>query len=129
MTVQTWLVDLVDYQPISTPEDGRRLVDRWRAFGRHIDGAIEGLRRGMARGQVSTIVPLERVVDELRTLLSAPAEDWRMAGPARDAHDDWPPTERDAFRRYKAIRRAEREFFPAASAPSVGPPLLERALH
>jgi radical SAM superfamily enzyme YgiQ (UPF0313 family) len=38
-------------------------------------------------------------------------------------------SERDAFRRYKTIRRAEREFFPAASAPSVGPPLLERALH
>jgi radical SAM superfamily enzyme YgiQ (UPF0313 family) len=37
-------------------------------------------------------------------------------------------SERDAFRRYKAIRRTEREFFPAASVPPVGPPLLERAL-
>src|SRR5215212_8438283 len=31
------LLDIVDYQTIATPEDGRRLVERFRGMGRHLD--------------------------------------------------------------------------------------------
>ena len=31
------LLDLVDYQPIRTPADGRALVARWRDIGRYLD--------------------------------------------------------------------------------------------
>jgi uncharacterized protein (DUF885 family) len=95
---QSWLVDLVDYQPISNVEEGRAMVDRWRATGRHLDQAIEGLRRAMARGQVASIVPIERVIDELRGLLATPADEWRLASPAREPHDDWPAAELETFR-------------------------------
>jgi len=95
---QSWLIDLVDYQPITTPEDGRKLVARWRAVGSHIDQVIEGLRRGIARGQVACVVPVERVIDEVRGLVAAPALDWRMAAPAGGAHEDWPPAELEGFR-------------------------------
>jgi uncharacterized protein (DUF885 family) len=95
---QSWLVDLVDYQPIETPEDGRRFVERWRAIGVHLDQAIDGLRRGLARGQVASVVPVERVVDELRGLIATPAAEWRMASPAREAHEDWPGEQLASFR-------------------------------
>jgi uncharacterized protein (DUF885 family) len=95
---QSWLIDLVDYQPISTVEEGRAMIERWRATGPHIDQAIEGLRRAMARGQVASIVPIERVIDELRGLVATPADEWRLASPAREPHDDWPAEELEAFR-------------------------------
>ncbi|HEX4898875.1 MAG TPA: DUF885 domain-containing protein, partial [Candidatus Limnocylindrales bacterium] len=95
---QSWLIDLVDYQPITTVAEGRAMVDRWRATGRHLDQAIEGLRRAMARGQVASIVPIERVIDELRGLLATPADEWRLASPAGEPHDDWPAAELEAFR-------------------------------
>lgn len=108
---QSWIVDLVDYQPIRTPVDARNLVARARAVGPYLDETIEGLRRAMARGQVASIVPLERVIDEVRGLVSTPAADWRLASPAAEAHDDWPANEREAF-------RAE---LPAAVGEVVGP--------
>jgi uncharacterized protein (DUF885 family) len=95
---QSWLIDLVDYQPITTVAEGRAMVDRWGATGRHLDQAIEGLRRSMARGQVASIVPVERVIDVLRGLVATPADEWRLASPAREPHDDWPAAELAAFR-------------------------------
>lgn len=95
---QSWLIDLVEYQTVETPEDGRRMVARWRAMAPHIDQAIEGLRRGMARGQVACVVPVERVIDEVRGLVGTPARDWRLASPAGETHDDWPPAELEDFR-------------------------------
>jgi uncharacterized protein (DUF885 family) len=95
---QSWLIDLVDYQPVATPADGRAMVARWRAMGPHIDEAGEGIRRGMARGQVACIAPVQRVIDEVRGLLATPPGDWRLARPAAEPHDDWPPAELAAFR-------------------------------
>ncbi len=95
---QTWIVDLVDHQPVVTPDEGRRLIARTRAVGTYIDQAIDGLRAGMARGCVASIVPLERVIDEVRGLVSEPAESWRLALPATEEHPDWAVAEVDAFR-------------------------------
>jgi uncharacterized protein (DUF885 family) len=104
---QSWLVDLVDYQPIRTVEEGRAMVARWRAIDAHLDQAIEGLRRAMARGQVASIVPVDRVIDEVRGLVATPADEWRLAAPAAEAHDDWPPAELEEFR--TALRAAVAE--------------------
>ncbi|MEW5990368.1 MAG: DUF885 domain-containing protein [Chloroflexota bacterium] len=95
---QTWLIDLIDYQPIRTPGEGRAMIERWRAIGAHLDGLVEGLRRAMARGRVASIVPVERVVDQVRGLVATPAAEWRLASPAGEAHDDWPPAQLEAFR-------------------------------
>ncbi|HEX5589981.1 MAG TPA: DUF885 domain-containing protein [Candidatus Limnocylindrales bacterium] len=133
---QIWLVDLVDYQPVTTPLDGRNMIARWRAIGPHLDEAVEGLRRGMARGQVASVVPVERVIDEVRGLLAAAPEAWRLAGPAAEPHDDWPDGELAAFREglVAAVREAvvpafgrylevlESEILPAAR-PSDRPGL------
>jgi len=95
---QTWVVDIVDDQTIQSVEDGRRLVSRARAVGTYMDQAIDALRRGMARGCVASVVPLERVIDEIRLLVDVPAESWRLAAPATDQHADWDPAELEGFR-------------------------------
>lgn len=94
---QVWLVDLVDYQPIETPADGANLVARWRAIGRHLDQVVDGLRRGLGSGRVASVVPVERVIDEVRGLLATPPDAWRLARPAFEPHPDWAPGEVDAF--------------------------------
>jgi uncharacterized protein (DUF885 family) len=94
---QTSLLDLVEYQAIETPEDGARLVARWRATGTYLDQVIEDLRRALASGRVAVRTPVERTIDELRSLERLPAPEWRLASPAREAHDTWMSAEREAF--------------------------------
>jgi uncharacterized protein (DUF885 family) len=134
---QTWVLDMVDFQPIVTPEDGRRFVARVRAIDGVIDQLIDRLRLGLARGCVATVVPVERVIAEVRALLAMPAPDWRLALPAAEPHDDWDPEdladfradlvraiEADAlpgFRRYLAA--LEQEILPVAR-PSDRPGLV-----
>jgi uncharacterized protein (DUF885 family) len=134
---QTTLLDLVEYQTIATPEDGRRLVARWRAIGPYVDQAIDDLRGALAGGRVAVRAPVERTIDELRGLERLPAAEWKLAAPAQAAHDDWPAAEREAFaadvmaavtdvaipafRRYREV--LEGEILPAARSddqPGVG---------
>jgi uncharacterized protein (DUF885 family) len=128
---QTGFLDLVDYQTIRTPEDGRNLVARWRAIGPHLDQAIDNLRRAGAAGRVAVRTPVERTIDILRHLEATPIDDWKLAAPARDEHPDWSAAElaasrgaildavsevaAPAFQRYRAVLEAE--ILPAARPP------------
>jgi uncharacterized protein (DUF885 family) len=131
------LLDLVDYQSIRTPEDGRALVARWQAIGPHLDQMSSNLRRAAADGRVAAITPIERVLDVLGSLEALPAEDWKLAAPATAAHDGWSDVDRTrlrddvlgavrdvaipAFRRYRET--LEREILPVAR-PSERPGLV-----
>ncbi|MEO5919119.1 MAG: DUF885 domain-containing protein [Candidatus Limnocylindrales bacterium] len=95
---QTWIVDLVEYQPILTPDQGGRLVTRIRGVDRLVDQLVERLRGGLARGCVASVVPLEAVLDEVRLLVATPAAKWRLATPASQPHEDWAAAELAAFR-------------------------------
>jgi uncharacterized protein (DUF885 family) len=133
---QTVFPDIVDFQVIATPEDGRHMVARWRAMGPYLDQAIADLRHALVDGRVAVDKPVERVVDELRGIEAHAIPDWRLAQPAKAGHDDW--SERDlatfrenllaavgevvapAFRHYREV--LEREILPAAR-PSSRPGL------
>lgn len=69
---QTAFLDLSDYQTVSTPEDGERLVTRWRAMGPYLDGVVDGLRRASADGLVPVRTPVERTIEVLRGLEATP---------------------------------------------------------
>ena len=125
------LLDLVDWHTVERPEGGEALLARWRAVGRYLDQAVDGLRRAAAEGRVACAAPVERVVDVLRTLEEQPPESWRMAAPAQAPLDGWSEadaerfreavvaTVRDvaipAFRRYLEV--LEREIHPQARPP------------
>lgn len=134
---QTALLDLVDYQAVETPEDGRKMVARWRAIGPYVDTTIADLRGALAAGRVGVRDPIERSLDELRALEPVPAADSKLAEPARAAHESWSEADREAFRTelvgavaevaIPAFRRyretLEMEILPAAR-PSERPGLL-----
>jgi uncharacterized protein (DUF885 family) len=133
---QTVFPDLADLQVVTTPEDGRNLIARWRAMGPYLDQAIADLRRALADGRVAVDKPIERVLDELRGLEAHPVAGWKLAEPAKAAHDDWPAGDLatfradllaameavviPAFRRYRVV--LETEILPAAR-PSTRPGL------
>ncbi len=96
--LQTWIVNLAEYQPIRTTDEGGHLVTRIRGVDRLVDQLVERLRDGLARGCVACIVPLEAVLDEVRLLAATPATKWRLATPASQPHEDWAAADLATFR-------------------------------
>ena len=133
---QTLFPDLVEFQVVATPDDGRNMVARWRAMGPYLDQAVADLRRAFADGRIAVDKPIERVIDELRGIAAHPVPEWKLAQPAKAAHDDWSPSDLAAFRgdllaavedvvspafqRYREV--LEGEILPAAR-PSTRPGL------
>jgi uncharacterized protein (DUF885 family) len=101
------LLDLVDYQTITTPEDGRALVQRWQGIGRYLDQMAANLREAAADGLVAASKPVERILDVLANLEALPAEDWKLWGPAAVEHPDW--SEADLRRFRQAVDDAVRD--------------------
>jgi uncharacterized protein (DUF885 family) len=95
--IQTWIVDLADYQPVATPDDGRRLVARVAGVGPAVDQLIDRLRLGLARGCVACVAPAERVSREVRALAATPAPAWRLAASGHLPRASWEVGERAAF--------------------------------
>jgi uncharacterized protein (DUF885 family) len=131
---QTGLVDLVDYQTITTPADGANLVARWQAIGPHLDQAIDNLRAAASDGRVAVRTPVERTIDILRGLEATAIEDWKLASPAKAEHADWSDPEVASFREQLANAVSEvaapafqryRQVLEAEILPIARPP--ERA--
>jgi len=45
--------DIAAFQVVRTPDEGRAMVERWRAMGPWVDVAIANLRRSLAEGRAS----------------------------------------------------------------------------
>ena len=106
------LLDLVDYQPIRTPAEGRALVARWRDIGRYLDQVRAALREAADDGHTAVSTPLRRQLEVLESLEQTPPDQWKLATPAAAAHDDWPERDLSAFRRYRET--LERDIAPVA---------------
>jgi uncharacterized protein (DUF885 family) len=128
---QTALPDLVDFQPIRSPDEGRALTERWRAIGPHLDTTIDNLRRSAAEGRVAVRTSIERTLDILEHLEATPVAEWKLAAPATEDHADWSSADVAAFReglvdavsevaapafqRYRQVLRSE--ILPVARPP------------
>jgi uncharacterized protein (DUF885 family) len=124
------LLDLVDYQVIGTPDDGRALVERWRGIGRYLDQMGANLRESAADGLVAVAKPVERVLDVLANLDATPAKAWKLAAPASADHPDWSAGDLARFREdvHAAVRdvaipgfRRYRETLERAVVPVARP--------
>jgi uncharacterized protein (DUF885 family) len=100
------LLDLVDYQPIRTLEDGRALVARWRDIARYLDQVRAGLREAAADGRVAVEAPVQRQIEVLEQLEDVPPEKWKLAAPGEVEHEDWSDRDLAAFRAdlFEAVR-------------------------
>jgi uncharacterized protein (DUF885 family) len=95
---QGLVLALESLQPITTPDEGRRLVERWRAMGPYMDRAIEGLRRRLEDGTVAVRTPLAKVIDQLDGVLAQPDRELPLLAPAQVEHPEWSSHDLAAFR-------------------------------
>jgi len=95
---QGLVLSLEAVQPVATPEQGGRLVERWRQIGPYLDGVIDGLRRRLAEGTVAVHSPVEKVIDQLDGVLDQPDTEIPLLAPARVEHPDWDPGDLAGFR-------------------------------
>lgn len=71
---QVWLLELLNWHPLDTPEHVRELVTRFRAFGPFMDDYLEVLRDGVRDGRTAPTIAVERVLGQLRSLLDTPID-------------------------------------------------------
>jgi uncharacterized protein (DUF885 family) len=82
--MQTQVLSAASYQPLRDPEDGRAMIERWRAMATTLDQMIDALRRGMAEGRAPIRTSVERVVGQLGDVLAAPDADGPLLAPLRE---------------------------------------------
>ena len=116
--LEAWTVDPLDgphvvamnleaIQPVATPEQARAMVARWTALGPWFDGHAERLRRGVGEGRIGVRSTVEKVFDQLTTMLERPDDQLPLLAPLAVDHDDWPAADRAAFE--SGLRSAVRE--------------------
>jgi uncharacterized protein (DUF885 family) len=93
------LLQAGDFQPATTPADGARLLERWRAMPAYTDAHAATLRRSLADGLIACRAPVERVADMIGELLATPDADWPLLAPVAQARGSaaWRPADADRF--------------------------------
>jgi len=97
--VPSSLLAIPDYQRLVTPDDGRRMVARWRAMALFTDEHIASLERSLADGRVACRAPVERTIAMLDGLLGQPTAAWPLLAPLAglDALGGWTTADRERF--------------------------------
>ncbi len=111
---QVELMNLESYQPVRSVEEGKAMVERWRAIRPYIDQQIANLRAGASAGRVAVRAAVEKVIDELEDLLKKPDSEWPLLRPLAAERRDWARSEVEAF--HEGLKAAVRE----AARPGFG---------
>lgn len=96
--IQLDFLNIVSVQPLDTPEDGERMIERWNAIAEYLDDYISNLRSGVELGRVAARVSISRTIVQLDALLERPAEEWPLYAPAGVDLGGWPEEARHRFR-------------------------------
>ncbi|MEO5672800.1 MAG: DUF885 domain-containing protein [Ramlibacter sp.] len=109
---QTEFAELLQFAPVRTAKQVEQLLARMAAYPVSIDQQIDGMRRGMALGWVSSKDVLERVIAQIDTQLPADLEAGPYYAPFKRLGSDIPAAGRAAL---QAAGRAavERSVAPA----------------
>lgn len=85
---QVALPTLAELQPVATPEDRERLLQRWKAIPAYLDQAAANLALGRDSGLVAPRINVERVLAQLDRLIAATADSSPLMAPAARARGD-----------------------------------------
>ena len=113
---QTWLVDMLEVQPVGTKEARVQALARWRQLPRYLDTELSNLREGLGLGYSAPRTNVQRAIAQLEALLAVKLTESPFWGPAkRDADPSFQQQWRGlveaemvpATRRYLAYLRDE----------------------
>ena len=113
---QTWLLEMLELQPVGTEEARVQALARWRHLPAFLDIELANLREGLRLGYSAPSHNIERAIGQLDALLAAKSTESTFWGPAkRDAdpsfRQKWQTLVEvellPATRRYLAYLRAE----------------------
>src|SRR5262249_17653959 len=85
---QVWLPELLNWQPLDTPDQLAQLVARYQAFPSYLDDHQQNLRDGVRDGRTAPRIAVERVVAQLDALLGTPPKESALAAPQATLGDD-----------------------------------------
>jgi uncharacterized protein (DUF885 family) len=85
---QTLLAQVAQFQPADTPERLERFLARLEAYGPFMDANIAILDEGRASGRTAARIVVERTIDQLNRLLSAPPAEAVVPTLAQVASDE-----------------------------------------
>jgi uncharacterized protein (DUF885 family) len=81
---QVWLPELLNWHPLDTPEHVEQLIIRYQRFGTYMDQYLGNLRDGIRDGRTAPRIAVERVIGQLRALLSQSPAESPLAAPTTD---------------------------------------------
>ncbi|HEY3335533.1 MAG TPA: DUF885 domain-containing protein [Candidatus Limnocylindrales bacterium] len=92
-------LSLPAYQRLESPEDGERMLSRWREMARYSREQLSTLRRSLADGRVASASPVRRTVAVMSELLDSPVDAWPLLEPLATLPtlDGWSEAQRTAF--------------------------------
>ncbi len=94
---QVQMLDIPDYQPVTSVAQGRDMVERWRGIGPWVDTLIQRQSQSIRDGRPPVRALTERVIDELDTVLAQPDAAWPLLTPATELRPSWSARDREAF--------------------------------
>ncbi len=94
---QVSFLNVPDYQGVATVDQGRDMVERWRAMGPWIEALTTRQRASLADGRPPVKVLVKKVIDELDALLTRPDAEWPLAAPAWEERPAWTDAGTRAF--------------------------------
>lgn len=102
---QTWLLEMLDVQPVGTREARVQALARWNTLPRYLDTELANLREGVRLGYTAPRKNIERAAAQLEALLATPV----IESPF------WSPAKRDADQAFQKQWRLliEAEMVPA----------------
>ncbi len=89
---------LPEAHTVTTAQDGRNLLARYRAIPDAIAGDIERLSAGLEEGRVANATSVSRVLEQLSAQLAQPAAEWPLHAPISAEHPDWSQEELVRYR-------------------------------
>ncbi|MFZ5853965.1 MAG: DUF885 domain-containing protein [Chloroflexota bacterium] len=95
--VPVQLLNIEAYQPVTTPDEGQALLERWSAISGYVETHMVNLEAGLAAGLVAVRDPVERVIAELDDLADRPDQDWAFMHPLAAVRSSWPGAEAARF--------------------------------
>jgi uncharacterized protein (DUF885 family) len=94
---QVEFLNVPDYQGVATVDQGRDMIERWRAMGPWIEALTNRQRGALADGRPPVGALVEKVVDELDALLARPDAEWPLLAPAWEERPAWTDAGTRAF--------------------------------